>query len=219
MSLRRSARVQALGPVPKAINENSLKRAFVTTKSGKTKQPSKDLSKSTLTDNDSAKENGIAAKPSPKSEVQRKRRRVEPKETSNITASGATALPNGGSSAHAEVPPTIIERPVEPRATNALLSSPQNGKIAVAYSHFEETPTTSTSTAPPPPTSTTSTALEQAISHLLKNDHTGRLAPMVAKHHCDTFSPTGFAEVVDPFSSLSSGIIVRTTLGVPSLRA
>ena len=104
-------------------------------------------------------------------------------------------------------------RPAEPRATNAPLSTPGGSRI-VAYPSSPATPTTRkrkvtipTNPPPglPPPTSTTDTLLADACAHLLKVDP--KLKVLIDKHHCDTFSPQGLMEGVDPFISLSSTII------------
>lgn len=39
------------------------------------------------------------------------------------------------------------------------------------------------------------------------------MRPLVEKHHCRVFSPEGLAETIDPFESLSSGIISQQVSG------
>ncbi|GAB7351981.1 hypothetical protein MBLNU459_g2506t2 [Dothideomycetes sp. NU459] len=106
-------------------------------------------------------------------------------------------------------------RPAEPHVANApLLSSPEDRKPVTAYP--DPTFTAADQSPSKPPTSTTSTLLEQATAHLLAVDaahFSGRLAPVIAAHHCKVFAPAGLAEVVDPFRSLASGIMAQQVSG------
>jgi len=51
----------------------------------------------------------------------------------------------------------------------------------------------------------TGSLLETACNHLLTVDP--GLKPLIEKHHCRVFSPEGLNEEIDPFRSLSSGIM------------
>ncbi|KAF2002715.1 DNA glycosylase [Amniculicola lignicola CBS 123094] len=130
-------------------------------------------------------------------------------------------------------------RPTEPHLTNATLATPGGSRV-VAYSSSpikaaasleDSVPSASPSkrkakdVVPPDmgvqklPTSTTETLLQDACAHLLNADP--KLKGLVEKHHCKTFSPEGLSEVVDPFTSLSSGIIGQQVSGqaAASIRA
>lgn len=65
----------------------------------------------------------------------------------------------------------------------------------------------------PRPTTTTESLLEEAKAHLLRVDTTGRLKAVVEKYPCRIFSPEGLMEEVDPFRSLTSGIIAQQVGG------
>lgn len=63
----------------------------------------------------------------------------------------------------------------------------------------------------PRPTATTSTLLEQACAHLISVEP--RLRPLIEQHPCHIFSAKGLAETIDPFRSLSSGIMGQQVSG------
>ncbi|OAX82107.1 hypothetical protein ACJ72_03542 [Emergomyces africanus] len=63
----------------------------------------------------------------------------------------------------------------------------------------------------PRPTTTTGTLLEEAVAHLIKV--APQLRPVIEKHPCPLFSPTGLAEEINPFNSLVSGIIGQQVSG------
>ncbi|OAP54281.1 hypothetical protein AYL99_11382 [Fonsecaea erecta] len=101
------------------------------------------------------------------------------------------------------------DRPVEPHVTNAPLVTP-GGTQHVAYEDTlpESTPS---KTGLPRPTATTNTLLDQACAHLISVDP--RLKPLIERHPCHIFSAKGLAEVIDPFRSLSSGIMGQQVSG------
>lgn len=207
MSLRRSARVKALEPLPKAINNNSLKRVFVTTKAASKSKPSKDDGKPAT--------GAILPTPPSEAETPRKRQKLESEAAVTVGAIASPApLPAAYSTGDIDdaMPSSKDVRSAEPHTTNAPLESPKDGHIVTAYSNFESG-LPAAEVAPPAPTTTTSALLDEAISHLLKADTTGRLDPVIQKHHCHVFSPAGLAETVDPFRSLSSGIMAQQVSG------
>ena len=106
-------------------------------------------------------------------------------------------------------PPFPPDRPAEPHQTNAPLNTPGGSRL-ITYS-AETLNCSPSKTGIPRPTTTTTQLLEQACAHLIKADP--RLKPIVEKHHCHVFSPQGLAEVIDPFQSLSSGIIAQQVSG------
>jgi DNA-3-methyladenine glycosylase II len=101
------------------------------------------------------------------------------------------------------------DRPVGPHITNATLITP-GGTQHVAY---EDTlPDSSPSkTKLPRPTATANTVLDQAYAHLVSVDP--RFEAIIAQHPCHVFSPKGLAEIIDPFRSLSSGIMGQQVSG------
>ncbi|KIW31370.1 uncharacterized protein PV07_03023 [Cladophialophora immunda] len=100
-------------------------------------------------------------------------------------------------------------RPVEPHITNAPLVTP-GGTQHVAYENTLPDSTPS-KTGLPRPIATTNTLLDQACAHLISVDP--RLRPLIEKHQCHIFSPKGLAEVIEPFRSLSSGIMGQQVSG------
>lgn len=106
-------------------------------------------------------------------------------------------------------PPFLADRPAEPHQTNAPLKTPGGSRL---LTYAEEVIDSSPSkTGVPRPTTTTGHLLEEACAHLIKVEP--RLKPVIAKHHCRIFSPAGLAEEVDPFRSLSSGIMAQQISG------
>ncbi|KAH0843242.1 hypothetical protein AYO21_03535 [Fonsecaea monophora] len=101
------------------------------------------------------------------------------------------------------------DRPVEPHITNAPLVTP-GGTQHVAYEDIlpESSPS---KTGLPRPIATTNTLLDQACAHLISVDE--RLKPVIEKYPCHIFSPKGLAEIIDPFRSLSSGIMGQQVSG------
>ncbi|EXJ59019.1 DNA-3-methyladenine glycosylase II [Cladophialophora yegresii CBS 114405] len=101
------------------------------------------------------------------------------------------------------------DRPVGPHITNAPLITP-GGTQHVAY---EDTlpDSTPSKTGLPRPTATANTVLDQACAHLISVDP--RFEAIIAQHPCHIFSAKGLAEIIDPFRSLSSGIMGQQVSG------
>jgi DNA-3-methyladenine glycosylase II len=97
------------------------------------------------------------------------------------------------------------DRRVEAGHANANLITPEGTQVQPSYSNFEEP-------SPSKPTATTiGSLLETACNNLLTVDP--KLKPLIEKHHCRVFSPLGLAEEIDPFRSLTSGIIAQQVSG------
>lgn len=99
------------------------------------------------------------------------------------------------------------ERRVEAGHANANLVTPGGTQVQPSFSNFEEP-------SPSKPTTNganTGSLLETACNHLLSVDPT--LKPLIEKHHCRVFSPQGLNEEIDPFRSLSSGIMAQQVSG------
>lgn len=104
-----------------------------------------------------------------------------------------------------------MNRPAEPRLTNAPVLTPDGSQVVVNGSPARKR---KAAELPPdvgsplkPANSTTETLLKDAEAYLINVDETGRLEKLIEKHHCKLFSPEGLREVVDPFTALASGII------------
>lgn len=110
-------------------------------------------------------------------------------------------------------PPT--NRLADPHITNATLVTPggtqSNGYPLDLTGGDTEADTDASPTKQSNGTITTGTLLSQAQAHLITTD--ARFAPLIAKHHCAIFSPSGLAEKIDPFRSLTSGICGQQVSG------
>ena len=120
-----------------------------------------------------------------------------------------TASYSTGDVDDATPPPPPADRPAEPHQTNAPLKTPGGSRL---FTYPEKVVDSSPSkTGVPRPTTTTAHLLEEGCAHLIKTDP--RLKPVIEKHHCRIFSPEGLAEEIDPFRSLSSGIMAQQVSG------
>ncbi|RVX70194.1 hypothetical protein B0A52_05527 [Exophiala mesophila] len=100
------------------------------------------------------------------------------------------------------------DRPVEPHVTNATLVTP-GGTQLVAFSDWPDS--SPSKTGLPRPTATTNSLLDQACQHLISVDP--RMRQVIEKHTCHIFTAKGLAEQIDPFRSLSSGIMGQQVSG------
>lgn len=119
-----------------------------------------------------------------------------------------------------------VTRLADPRGTNAMLLSPETSRLIAPRQEDPPSPskgrgtttkpkvstvTKTTATPPTPNATTTQTLLKEACNHLISVDE--RMRPLIEKHTCHSFSPAGLAEKVDPFESISSGIISQQVSG------
>ncbi|KAK7416504.1 3-methyladenine DNA glycosylase [Neonectria punicea] len=118
-------------------------------------------------------------------------------------AAGLFAEPSGMTMKPRNV---AVTRLADPRLTNAMLLSPETSRV-VASRDIESV---SPSKAPQGRT-TTENILKEACDHLIKIDE--RMRPLIEQHHCRVFSSEGLAERIDPFESISSGIISQQVSG------
>jgi DNA-3-methyladenine glycosylase II len=102
--------------------------------------------------------------------------------------------------------PAAVKRLADPKASNAILLSPETSLVVTSESLSDVSP----SKAPAAQT-TTENILQLACDHLIKVDE--RMKPLIDKHYCRVFSPEGLAEKIDPFESLCSGIISQQVSG------
>jgi DNA-3-methyladenine glycosylase II len=96
--------------------------------------------------------------------------------------------------------PPVVDRLAIPNGTNAQLVSPETRRLVSTRPLDQVSPSKK-----PSGTTTTRKILDLALEHLIKTEP--KLKPVIEKHPCGVFSEEGLAEVVDPFSSLVSGII------------
>jgi DNA-3-methyladenine glycosylase II len=208
MSLRRSARVQAL-PNTAATLTSQLKvtkRKPAATDS----KPSEFITNPVLTS--SGEHTATLNNPS-KQETPRKRQKINDVSPPVPTSSADSPMDVAPSSTDAKKSngDTSLQdasaRPAEPHVTNAPIKSPTSDKVVTAYS------TWSGDIAGPAPTGTTNSILDDAVAHLKNMDDNGRLDPYIAKFHCKVFDAEGMAQPIDPFRSLASGIIAQQVSG------
>ena len=109
----------------------------------------------------------------------------------------------------AEPPPLPADRPAEPHRTNAPLKTPGGSRL-VTYP-TAEIDSSPSRTGIPRATTTTGQLLEEACAHLIKVEP--KLKPLIDKHPCGVFSPEGLGEEIDPFRSLTTGIMSQQVSG------
>ena len=99
-----------------------------------------------------------------------------------------------------------VTRLADPRLTNAPLLSPETSRVVASRDVESVSPSKVSKT-----TTTTDNLLKEACEYLIKADE--RMRPLIENHHCNAFSPEGLAERIDPFESISSGIISQQVSG------
>lgn len=105
-----------------------------------------------------------------------------------------------------------VERLANPNYTNATLLSPETSRVIKSQLPEPQSPTKpGRAKGGAKSKATTQTLLQDACDYLISVDE--RMRPLVEKHHCRVFSPEGLAEKVDPFESISSGIISQQVSG------
>lgn len=125
---------------------------------------------------------------------------------------GLISAPTYSSGDIDDATPPPPSRPADPHVSNATLVTP-GGTQATAYSSDvpEFSPSKFRLKGPTHPSSTASNLLSQACAHLISVEP--KLAPLIRKHTCHIFSPSGLAEKIDPFRSLASGIMAQQVSG------
>ena len=102
-----------------------------------------------------------------------------------------------------------FDRPAEPHKTNAPLRTQSGSPLVVCSKKMIECSPSKTGIARPQ--TTTVDLLERACDHLIQID--SRFEHLIEKHPCRLFSAEGFADEIDPFQSLCSGIISQQVSG------
>lgn len=225
MSLRRSGRISSgtvspLSEVSNATADAQRKRAASSlvgdTKAKKPKSNSTSKPKAKPVDIQSNTENAgpdFKVPEIPVTPLRNRRKASAPADKKPPPLTPTPSLVNVIRAAHSsgDIDDTSLppDRPVEPHVTNATLVTP-GGTQSVAYT--STLPDSSPSkTGLPRPTATTNTLLDKACAHLINVDL--RMKPLIERHYCHIFSPVGLAEHIDPFRSLSSGIMGQQVSG------
>lgn len=99
-------------------------------------------------------------------------------------------------------------RPAQPHMTNAPLQTPRGSKVLADLSAAPGTEEVGDEDDEP---MTTENLLEKANAHLIKQDP--RMKDLIGVRRCHLFSPEGLAEEIEPFQSLTSGIIGQQVSG------
>lgn len=230
MSLRRSARVQAQPSTTTTSTPAAKGKATVAKKpiTGKRKpKPTENIASRAIGQDGEIHDGGILEKApvelstayDPTTATPNKRRRTaKDEEPTPFTPTPAAiafmtkhtpVTKNYSSGDIDDATPPSETRPAEPNHTNATLLTPSGTQLEPSYSTFEDNASPSIPSGPP----TNPTLLERACAHLVAVDPTAKLAPLIAKTPCRVFSPAGLAEEIDPFRSLSSGIIAQQVSG------
>ncbi|KAL5120528.1 3-methyladenine DNA glycosylase [Pleosporales sp. CAS-2024a] len=228
MSLRRSSRiadtstpvVPAQNPSKSLAKHTKVSKPSSTTTSSKKRKPTAPTPSSPTQHDDSAIPVTPLAK-KPKAHVQLESPILAPPFTPTPSAIALLTSTNPCVPTH---PPDALSRPAEPRATNAPLAMP-NGSHVVAYHSSPVKPGDATpvqkrkakEVVPPdvgamkPATTNVDTLLKEAEAFLISVDP--KFRALVDKFTCKEFSPEGLRQVIDPFTSLASGIIGQQVSG------
>jgi DNA-3-methyladenine glycosylase II len=220
MSIRRSTRIASTTlPSAPAVIESKKRSASnqAATTSTKKQKSSKSPKTSKQDDAKPAVPNGTSDEPEfkvPVTPAKKAARRTAPSKAKHPPLTPTPSLisviraPYSSGDIDDATPPPD-DRPVGPHITNAPLVTP-GGTQHVAY---EDTlpDSTPSKTGLPRPTATANTLLDKACAHLISVDP--RLEAVIAQHPCSIFSAKGLAEVIDPFRSLSSGIMGQQVSG------
>ena len=208
MALRRSARSKDQAVQVSSALLSSQSRVKKSSTSSSTKKKSLDISVTT----EPKSEAGLNAK---KSVVPSTPKRKKARAIANGVdpSSGSIAVPYSSGDIDDSAVPIRAKRtrPAEPHHSNATLVSPQTSRI-VSYSAEQKPSSLSYSTLLGEGGTTTADILDKAIAHLIRCDPS--LKTVIDQNHCHVFSPNGLAELIDPFRSLTSGIISQQVSSV-----
>ncbi len=185
MSPRRSVRLSAITPTVKQAASTPV--ANVAKTSRKRKTATKEPTNSPHVDD-------VAGPSTPK------RKRVA-KAIPPVTPTPSTVvLMTASSRAVNDNTPPPVNRLAVPNGTNATLVTPETHRLVASKPIDQGSPSRVAGSK-----TTTLNLLDEAVAHLLKVEP--KLKTVIEKHPCHVFSPEGLAEKIDPFNSLTSGII------------
>lgn len=105
-----------------------------------------------------------------------------------------------------DMTPPPVNRLALPNGTNAPLVTPETHRLVANKPVDQVSPSKASAVR-----TTTGNILDEAIAHLIKTEP--KLKPVIEKHPCHIFSPEGLSEEIDPFRSLSSGVISQQVSG------
>lgn len=210
MSLRRSARVKS-SAIPEVVPNGQAVEAEQPARKRQKKSSATERAATSAVAQDEADKEAMPPPTTPNSKRPRAPKSVEkpPPFTPTPSAIGLmvntrTPTYSSGDIDDASPPP---ERRVEAGHANANLVTPGGTQVQPAFSNFEE----ASPSKPATNGATTGSLLETACNHLTTVDPT--LKPLIEKHYCRVFSPQGLSEEIDPFRSLSSGIMAQQVSG------
>ncbi|KAK4224728.1 putative DNA-3-methyladenine glycosylase [Podospora fimiseda] len=195
MATRRSARLSASVAVPKVTGPVSTSATSKKRKAATTKIASQDEPEAT------------PSTPRRRRLLKPEKDTLAPPETPTPAAVNLIAEPAASTPITNTPKPKAITCLADPNQTNAVLLSPQTSRIVTSTATVTDT----TSSSSPSNQPTSDSLLSTALAHLIKIDP--RMKPLIEAHHCHIFSPEGLSEKIDPFESLSSGIISQQVSG------
>lgn len=212
MSLRRSGRVQAKPLHEPAMANGHIEEAQAPPKRRSRKSKASEATAAGAVSQDAS---GDTAHMPPPQTTPNKRRRVTKGDVKpppitptpsavKLMTSTSILRPNWSSGDITDDTPPPEDRPAEPHHTNATLITPAGTQVPDSF--WDGTPS-----KPHDGATTTKCLLDDAKAHLLKADP--KLKTVIDDHPCKVFSPEGLAEEIDPFRSLTSGIIGQQVSG------
>ncbi|PVH84376.1 putative DNA-3-methyladenine glycosylase [Cadophora sp. DSE1049] len=105
-----------------------------------------------------------------------------------------------------DMAPPPINRLALPNGTNATLVTPETHRLVANKPVDQVSPSKASKVK-----TTSGNILDEGVAHLITVEP--KLKPVIEKHPCHMFSPEGLAEEIDPFMSLTSGIISQQVSG------
>lgn len=196
MSSRRSARLSAVAAVmslPTTAQEIVPKQANISKKRKSVSQEnadSEDLGPST---------------PKKRKQISK----MLPPVTPTPAAIGLMSAPYSSRDIDDPTPPPV-NRLVVPNGTNAPLVTPETHRVLANKPMDQVSPSKGPNTK-----ESTEDVLQKALIHLVKVEP--KLQAVIDKYPCNVFSPEGLAKEIDPFRSLTSGIISQQVIKYKSL--
>ncbi|KAK5110759.1 hypothetical protein LTR62_005636 [Meristemomyces frigidus] len=218
MSLRRSARVQASTSNLDTPNGAAAEAAAApSNRRGRKVKATEDIATTAIAQDgvgkDATEDSPMAMPPPPSTPNKRRNVARSPSKLPPITP---TPFAIGMMTSKSVLRPThssgdiddpLSDRPAEANHTNARLVTTGSTKAEPTYSSFEDSPSKPSTVQ----VSSNKYLLDEAVAHLLEVDP--NLKPVIDKHYCRVFGPEGLAETIDPFRSLSSGIMAQQVSG------
>ncbi|KAK5138279.1 hypothetical protein LTR08_003340 [Meristemomyces frigidus] len=220
MSLRRSVRVQAKPTAAPDSSDGDIPEVTVAPKKrGRKPKATDTIARSSITpDGKSSRVEDDSVSMPPPPTTPNKRRKMASTPTKpppktptpsaiGLMTSNSVLRPTYSSGDIDDPTPPPNDRLAAPHHTNATLITPGGTQVDPTYSNWEESPSKPGSE----PATTAGRFLDDACARLLEIDP--KLKPVIEKHQCRVFSPEGLAEQIDPFRSLTSGIMAQQVSG------